>query len=478
MKLSSILLENNKTIRDAMIKMNDNALDTLMIVDEQEILIGVITDGDIRRRLLKNNNLDEKVIYAMNREFVSASVKDKREDVLELRKDGIKSIPLVDENFKIIGCIGPEIDEYIPIYDTVFKGNELKYLSDCIKKSWVSSSGEYVKLFENEFSKYTRLKNCLSTSSGSTALEIALSLCNLNELDEIIVPNLTFASPLNSAIRTRAKIVLVDVNKDNMCLNASEIIKKVNSKTKVIIVVNLYGYPVDIQKIRSSIAREILIIEDCAESLGSFRKQKHCGIWSDFATFSFFGNKTITTGEGGMLFCAKDEDKEKALLLRDHGMSRSKKYWHDEIGFNFRITNLQAAVGLAQLERIEEILFNKREVFEKYFKYLSPYGFKFNQVDQDHVIDSRWLITVTHQNIKEYGVENLEYQLKLLGIDIRKVFYPLSSMPLYKQYCYCNYRNSHYLHNSYICLPSSPNLTTIQIKIISEKMIMLLGAKK
>lgn len=478
MNLSTILIKNNKSIRDAMIKMNKHALDTLMVVNAENTLLGVITDGDIRRKILKNNNLEDKVTFAMNKNFVSASIKDKREDVLALRKDGIKSIPLVDENFKIIGCIGAEIDEYIPIYDVVFKGNELKYLTDCVKKSWISSTGEYVRLFESEFSKYTGLKNCLSTSSGSSALEIALSLCNLKEGDEIIVPNLTFASPLNSAIRTRAKSVLVDVEENNMCLNLNEILKKINHNTKVIIVVNLYGYPVNVEYIRKNVSRDILIIEDCAESLGSYRNKKHCGFHSDFATFSFFGNKTITTGEGGMLFCANGQHRKRALLLRDHGMSKSKKYWHEEIGFNFRMTNIQAAIGLAQLEKIDEILMYKKEVFDKYFTYLSPYGFSFNQKNDENFTNSRWLITISHKNIKSYEVDHLEYQLKLLGIDIRKVFYPLSQMPIYKKYCYGDYLISNRLYQSYICLPSSPNLSTFQIKTVAEKLIMLLGAKK
>ena len=475
MKLSTLLINQKLTVRDVMLRMNDFCLDTVFVVDCENTLVGVITDGDLRRKLLKGHGLDDALSEVMNKDYTAASIYDKRSDIVSLRKDGIKSIPLLDEFQKVIGCIGQEVDEYIPIYNTTFEGNELLYLTDCIKKSWVSSAGEYVKKFEQKFSEFTGLNDCISTSSGSTALELAISLCNLNKNDEIIVPDLTFASPINSAIRSNSIVKLVDVDRDTMCINTNLLLDKITNKTKAIIIVNLYGYPVDILELKKNIPSHIKIIEDCAESLGSFRNNKHSGYYSDFATFSFYGNKTITTGEGGMLFCSNNFKKAEAKILRDHGMNPKKRYWHDQVGFNFRMTNLQGALGLAQMENIEKVLRRKKRVFQKYKDLMIPFGFSFNADDALDVENSRWLVTTTHENIENYGVEKLEYQLKLLGIDIRKVFYPLSSMPIYKSYKKGIYPNSSYLNNSYICLPSSPNLTSENIEIIVDKILMLLG---
>lgn len=475
MKLSNLLINENSLLREAMIRMNDYCLDTIFVVDEENILKGVITDGDIRRKLLKGYKLDDSVFNVMNTNYTAASIIDKRADVLTLRKNGIKSIPLLDEYKRVLGCIGQEVEDFIPIYDAIFDGNELEYVTDCIENSWVSSTGQYVKKFEQKFSEYTGLDGCLSTCNGSTALELAISLCDLKKDDEIIVPNLTFASPVNSAIRSNCKVSLVDVNKNNMCLDMELLLKRITNKTKIIIIVNLYGFPFDVKKLKEIISQDIIIIEDCAESLGSFRDGKHCGYYSDFATFSFFGNKTITTGEGGMLFCSNDFKKEEARIMRDHGMNPKKRYWHEKIGFNFRMTNLQAALGLAQIERIDKILKRKKIVFEKYKQLMASYGFVFNADLDINVKNSIWLVTTTHKKIEKYGVENLEYQLKLLGVDIRKVFYPLSSMPIYKSYSNGSYPNSYYLNASHICLPSSPNLTMENIENIVTRIIMLLG---
>lgn len=476
MELNSIVLNKNSSIRDAMIKMSNECIDTLMVIDDHFKLLAVVTNGDIRRRLLDNGKIDESIQNAMNSNYISASVSDRHEDLLSLIKNGVTSIPIINENGKLIGCVGQELEDYIPIYKPELEGMELSYVSNCIQNSWISSSGSFVKRFEDEFSKFTGLDECITTSSGSTALELAFSLCDLNPSDEIIAPALTFASPINSAIRTGAKIKLIDVDISNFCIDEKLILSNLSKNTKVIVVVNLYGYPYDVKSLREKIPSNILIIEDCAESFGSRRNDIHSGFYSDFATFSFFGNKTITTGEGGMLFCKNAKDRKRAKVLRDHGMNKEKKYWHDEVGFNFRMTNLQAAVGVAQLEKAPSILSNKQRIFDNYHKLLSKHGFVFISSSDSSIFNSRWLVLVSHPLIFKKGVDELERQMKLIGIDVRKVFYPLSSMPTYKIYCDGNFDSAHKLFNSYICLPSSPSLTENQIKRISSKISMILGS--
>ena len=474
MNLSKLSLNSNCSIREAMKKMDEFAIETLFIVDDSSKLKGVVTNGDIRRSLLKGSSIDDPINECMNKNYVSASAIDDREYLLRSLKDGIKLIPIIDENHNLIDVVGSEFDEYIPIYSPYIDNSELRYVNECIKKSWISSTGPLVSEFERRFSEFTGLEDCISTSNGSTALELAFTLCNLKPEDEIIAPALTFASPVNSAIRTGAKVKLIDVDKNTMCLNLNIIKSHITSRTKVIVIVNLYGYPVNIKELRQNIPSDILIIEDCAESLGSYRDNVHCGIYSDFATFSFFGNKTITTGEGGMLFCSKKENRSRAISLRDHGMKKDKKYWHEEIGFNFRMTSLQAAVGLGQLEKIDKILDLKNKVFEKYENIFSKYGINLRKTNEKNVSDSNWLVVLRDPRITEIDLDQLQLQLKIMGIDVRKVFYPLPEMQIYKEYSLSNYENCFSIHCSSICLPSSPLLRSAQIEMLSYKILNLL----
>lgn len=475
MKLSEICLAKEASIKDAMIRIGETCENMVVIVDDRMRLIGIVTDGDIRRYLISGGGIGDSVLLAVNSNPISADIQTSREEIVDLLKSesGITKIPLVNGDGTVVGLHGMEVDEYIPIYDVKFDGNERLYVNDAIDSSYISSVGKYIRSFEKSFSDFTGLDSCLSVSNGTVALDLAFACIGLDECDHVIVPDLTFVSPLNAAIRTGAEVSLIDCQNDLPVPSVSDYLNALRSNTKAVVVVHLYGFPFDVKLLKERLPDDILVIEDCAEAFGSYYHGHHVGYFSDFATFSFFGNKTITTGEGGMLYCRNEKSRELANLLKNHGMRPDKRYIHEAIGFNFRLTNLQAAIGLGQLESAKSILDAKSSIFDEYRSMLDSYGFKFIG-SPDYGINSQWLVIVSHAKFIELGVDKIMHRLKQIGIDSRPVFYPLSSMQPYcsfKDYSSCN---SNYFNSSFICLPSFPSIKVVQIQRVCSAMINII----
>jgi len=330
-------------------------------------------------------------------------------------------------------------------------------LPDCINTGWISSQGKYVAQFEDTFGKYVGCNNTLAVSNGTVALHLALVALGIGPGDEVLVPNLTFAAPMNAVLYVGATPVLIDVNPETMTIDADLAKKAVTDKTRAIMPVHLYGHPADMIAIMQ-IAEDnnLLVIEDCAEALGSMYQSKHVGNFGDASTFSFFGNKTITTGEGGMIVFKNSTHRERAKVLRDHGMSPERKYWHDHVGFNYRLTNIQAAIGVAQMEKINFFVDRKRMIANKYREHLKDYNFLKLPVEMDEVKNSYWIYTlVLAKELSDKRDALIDY-LKLRGVESRPVFYPLHVMPPYKQYANNqNYEVSNWLSKGGVSLPTS-----------------------
>ena|SRR5579872_5902227 len=255
----------------------------------------------------------------------------------------------------------------IPISKPVISPREIQYVTDAVSSGWVSSQGHYLEQFEQKFAEFCNVKHCISTANGTVAIHLALMVLDIGPGDEVIVPDLTFAATANAVILAGAKPVIVDVCKDDWCIDPESVLKNITSKTKAIIPVHLYGHPCKMDELYK-IAQDyhLKIIEDAAEAHGAEYRGKRVGGLGDCATFSFYGNKIITTGEGGCITTHSDSIAERARLLRDHGMKKERRYWHTEVGYNYRITNLQAALGLAQLERINDFLADRKRILETY----------------------------------------------------------------------------------------------------------------
>ena len=360
-----------------------------------------------------------------------------------------------------------KIDKLIPISKPSIKQKEIEYVTDAIKSGWVSSLGKYIDIFEERFAQYCNTKYAVATSNGTTALHLTLVSLGVTVDDEVIIPDLTFVATASAVKYIGAKVVTVDIDKDTLCISPDAIIKAITSKTKVIIPVHLYGHPADMEEI-NKIAKEygLFVIEDAAEAHGAEVNGKKVGGLSDAGVFSFYGNKIITSGEGGMITTNDEELYKKMQYLRDHAMSKEKRYWHTEVGFNYRMTNLQAALGVAQFERINELLAKKKEIFKWYKDGLKDIpNIKLNY-QKDGYKNIYWMMCIEINGYKEKERDELIDKLKEKGIDSRPFFYPVSDMPMYDN---CDTPITHKVYQRGLNLPSYFDLTKEQVEYICKE---------
>ncbi len=321
---------------------------------------------------------------------------------------------------------------FLPVSKPSITKKEVEYVTAAIASGWVSSLGEYINAFEQKFAEFCGTKYALTCSNGTTALHLALITLGLKPGDEVIIPDLTFVATANAVKYVGGKVVIVDVDAETLCIDPVAIEKAITEKTKAIIPVHLYGHPANMPAIMEIARRHnLLVIEDAAEAHGAEVEGKKVGAWGNCACFSFYGNKIITSGEGGMITTDDEMFYNRAKYLRDHAMSPEKRYWHTEVGYNYRMTNLQAALGLAQLERIDEILEKKQEIFSWYQQALAG---------QPHIQLNRtapwaknvyWMVLMEIDGLTEKQRDDFMRTLREHNVDSRPYFYPLSAMNEY-----------------------------------------------
>jgi len=330
---------------------------------------------------------------------------------------------------------------------------EKEYILRAIDSNFVSTVGPFVPKFEEEFAKYVGSKIAVSVQSGTAALHIALYELGIGPGDEVIVPALTFIATANAVLYVGATPIIVDIDPLTWNIDPESIIKAITSKTKAIIPVHLYGNPCNIDAIMK-IAEEhnLYVIEDATESLGATYKGKQTGTFGDFGCFSFNGNKLITTGGGGMIVTNYIDKAQHIKFLVNQARDASRGYYHPEMGFNYRMTNLEAALGLAQLARIDEFVEKKREFREIYKKELGDIPYIKFQEEYDKARGGWWLDCVKFE--RDIDINHLIQQLKEKGVETRRVFMPLGEMPYLKKYSKFA-SNAYDIYKNGICLPSS-----------------------
>lgn len=358
----------------------------------------------------------------------------------------------------------------INIAQPSFRGNEKKYILDALDSGWISSIGSYIDSFEKAFASYHGVKHAIATHNGTIALHLALSAAGIHEEDEVIVPDLTFIATANSVRYCHAIPVLTDVNPEDWNIDCNNILANLTHKTKGIVPVHLYGNPADMEKImKIAMEHKLVVVEDCAEATGASIGNKKVGTFGDIGIFSFFGNKIITTGEGGMCITDNDELADRMRILRDHGMNRKKKYWYDHLGFNYRMTNLQAAIGLAQMEQLGELLSIRRNIYETYHKNLATHpGILFQSTHDNNPVN--WMLTVRIKGFSEEQRDAVMAELKKEQIDSRPVFYPIHYMPFYQssEFVRQRFANSKMISREGISLPTFVEMTEDDIIHISK----------
>lgn len=314
-------------------------------------------------------------------------------------------------------------------------GNERKYVLDCLDTNWISSNGKYITAFEESFAKFCNVKHAIATNNGTTALHLALVALDLQPGDEVIIPTVTYIATANAVRYCGATPVLVDVCEDTMNINPEEIEKKITAKTRGIIPVHLYGHPADMEAINKLAEQHGLwVVEDAAEAHGAKVLGNKVGGLGTCAAFSFFGNKIITTGEGGMVTTNDNKLADKLRLFRGQGMDPNRRYWFPVIGYNYRMTNIQAALGLAQMETIEQALSGRAIVAGWYNDALQKLSDHFVLPLElpwaKHVF---WMYTIFLKKGGEYEREKLRQHMDEMGIETRPVFYPMHMLPPYAE---------------------------------------------
>ncbi len=373
---------------------------------------------------------------------------------------------------KILPAPEPKLNlkcRVIPVSEPLFAGNELKYLTHCIKSGWVSCLGGYVTKFEERFAAYCGMRYGVSVSSGTTALHLALASLGIKKGDEVILPAFTMVSTANAVAYQGARPVLVDSQRDTFNLDPDKIEEKITKRTKAIIVVHIYGHPADMDKIMKIARRhKLYVVEDAAEAHGAEYEGRKAGSFGDIGVFSFYGNKIITTGEGGMLVTVDKKLKERAEYLRDMAFSKERHFWHKDLGFNYRMSNLQAAVGLAQLERIEKLIAIKRGNAGLYCRYLRNVPGISLPKEEPYARSVYWMFGILVEENFGISKDELRKRLAQKGIETRNFFIPMHLQPIYARECGGRFPISEELCRRGLYLPSGFNLREKDIRFIAR----------
>ncbi len=363
--------------------------------------------------------------------------------------------------------------DFIPVNEPLLNGNEKKYLCECIDTGWISSEGPFVKEFEQKMSTTVGRKYGVAVSNGTAALEVAVQALGIGEGDEVIMPAFTIISCAMSVTKVGAIPVLVDSDLYTWNMNIQEIEAKITPKTKAIMMVHLYGLPVEADKVLTLAKKyNLKVIEDAAEMHGQTYNGRPCGSFGDISIFSFYPNKHITTGEGGMVVTDDEQLAERCRMLRNLCFKKDVRYIHDEISDNYRFTNLQAAVGLAQLERLDEFITKKREMGRYYTEHLKDVKGLILPIERTNYADNiYWVYGLVLE--KDIPADNRLIQ-KLLaeeGIGSRTFFWCMHEQPVYqRQRLFENqtYPNAEYLARKGFYIPSGLALTEEQMEQVVD----------
>jgi len=323
----------------------------------------------------------------------------------------------------------------IPVNFPKFDGNEEKYLIEAIESGWISSEGPFVKKFEQLFAERHERKYAIAVSSGTAALQCAVDALDLSPEDEVIIPSFTIISCVTPVIEKGATPVLVDCDPTTFNSTPEQIISAITSRTKAIMLVHIYGLPVDADPVLE-IARErgIKVIEDTAEAIGLDYHNRACGSLGDISTFSFYPNKHITTGEGGMVLTDDDQIAERCLESRNLCFKESRRFLHERIGWNFRMTNIQAAIGLAQLEKLDQTILRKRCIGSKYNELLEGCtSLQLPLPETSYAKNIYWVYPVVLKECSDIGVNAAMTKLCDLKIETRPFFYPMHKQPVFRK---------------------------------------------
>ena len=373
------------------------------------------------------------------------------------------------------------MEDFIPVNEPYLNGNEFSYLKKCIETGWISSEGPFVREFEKKMAYRIGRKHAIAVTNGSSALDASIEALGIQKGDEIIVPTFTIISCLNQIIRCGAIPVLVDSDPLTWNMDVTDIEHKITNRTKAIMAVHIYGLTVDMDPI-ISIAKKynLFVIEDAAEAIGQTYKGRECGSFGHISTFSFYPNKHITTGEGGMIFTDSDDLANKCRKLRNLYFDNSNRFVHDGIGWNLRMTNIQAGLGIAQLENLDTVLAKKRSLGKLYHELLSNIkGIQLPLVNTDFSNNVYWVFGILLKDSYQINARQLREYLFSKGVGTRPFFYPMHLQPVFRKLNLFGGKSfpvSEMLYKQGLYLPSGAGLENIKIEKVCNQLISILNA--
>jgi len=320
----------------------------------------------------------------------------------------------------------------IPVNEPVIGAQETAYVEECLRTGWISSSGRFIDEFEEKWAEYCGMKHGIAVSNGTVALQLAVSCLDLEPGDEIIMPTFTIVSCALAAIYNGAVPILVDCDPDTWCMDVGQVESKITPRTRAIMPVHIYGHPVDMDPLRELADRcGLIIIEDAAEAHGAEYKGRTCGGLGDIGCFSFYANKIITTGEGGMVLTSDDEYAESARSRRNLCFRDDRRFWHTELGHNFRLTNMQAALGVGQVERIDELVARKRKVGHAYTRALAGLPLQL-PVEREWATNVYWMYGVVLDGSTGMTAAEFARRLAERGVQTRPFFTGMHEQPVFR----------------------------------------------
>lgn len=389
-------------------------------------------------------------------------------------------IPAADPEVKMRYRPIPDFDHFvdhqsarriIPVCEPTLGGNELKYVQQAIEANWISSAGSFIRDFEARFAAACGTKYGIACANGTVAMHLAMATLGLEPGDEVIIPTFTMIATANAVTYCGAKPVLVDMEPNYWQMAIDQVAAKITPRTRAIVPVHIYGHPTDMDPLMELAEKHgLLVIEDSAEAHGAEYKGRRCGSLGDAAGFSFYGNKIITTGEGGMVVTNNREIAKLAWNLRDHAFSHERHFWHKFVGFNYRMTNLQAAVGLAQVEQMDQFIANRRRNAAEYTCRLSTIPGITTPPQAAWAKNVYWMYGILVDEAA-YGLnrDQLRQVLAEHGVETRTFFIPMHCQPIYWQ----AYKGQRYPVAEALCqkgfyLPSASSLTLAEIEYITD----------
>jgi perosamine synthetase len=475
--LQALIVNEYATLRDAMLSFERSALRVVLICDDTRRLLGLATEGDVRRTLLAGHGLEAPLLTFANRTPATGQDTMAREELVALLTERVHCLPVLDAEGIVHDFLFYDKRTMIPLAAPVVGERELRYVTDAVLSGWISSQGKYIGLFEEQFATLCGTNHAVAVSNGTVALHMALTALGIGPGDEVIVPALTFVATASAVCHCHAKPVFVDIEESTWNIDPEKIEAAITPHTKAIIPVHLYGMPCRMDRIIAlAHQHKLWVVEDAAEAHGAEYQGKRMGSWGHIGCFSFYGNKIITTGEGGMVVTNDQALNDKLRILRDHGMNPQRRYWHDVVGFNYRMTNLQAAIGVAQLERWEKILATKDQIRQWYDSHISMKHLSIARATPD-MRPVCWLYTaLLNTSSGEMNRDALLEGLKAEGIDSRPVFFPVPAMPPYFENNWALlYPVTRYVSERGFSLPSSVELNGKDLDRVTEGLNRLLG---